>query len=112
MQQPRQSFRPELMVCALLMLGVLVTWISFLLFLDHSSGERAAFWFMRNHLGLGETSDFVLRIAGQGIPQPVAIMITWHEFQLSVLLALLLLAGLAWLAYRLWKAEMHPTVAP
>jgi hypothetical protein len=92
------------------MLGVLLTWISFFLFLDHSSGERAAFWFMRNHLGLGETPDFVLRIVGQGIPQPVAILITWREFQLSMLFALLLLAGLAWLAYRLWKAEMHRTV--
>ena len=110
MHQPRQSFKPELTVCVLLMLGVIMAWMSFFLFLDHSSGERAAFWFMRNHLGLGETPDFVLRIAGQGIPQPVAIVITWREFQFSVMFALLLIAGLVWLAYRLWKAATQRTV--
>ena len=109
MQQPRQSFKPELTVCALLMLGVIMAWMSFFLFLDHSSGERAAFWFMRNHLALGETPDFVLRIAGQGIPQPVVSVITWREFQFSVVFALLLIAGLAWLAYRLWKAATQRT---
>lgn len=105
MQQPRQSFTPELTVCALLMLGVIMAWMSFFLFLDHSSGERAAFWFMQNHLGVGESPDFVLRIAQHGIPQPIQILITWREFQLSILFALGLFSGLVWLAYRLWKAQ-------
>ena len=104
MQQPERSFKPEVTVCALLLLGVFMAWICFIVFLEHSSGERAAFWFMRNHLGLGEAPDFVLRIAGQGIRQPMEILITWREFQASVLFVLLLLTGLAWLTYRLWKA--------
>ena len=100
----KTSFKPELTVCVLLLFGVILAWMSFFLFLEHGSAERAAFWFMRNHLGLGETPDFVLRIAGQGIPQPVAIVITLQEFQFSVVFACLLIAGLTWLAYRLWKA--------
>lgn len=104
MQQLQQSFKMELAVCVALIFGVIVTWINFFMFLDYSSGERAGFWFMRNHLGLGEAPDFVLRIAEQGIPQPVEILITWREFQLSLIFALLLISGLTWLAYRLWRA--------
>ncbi len=99
-------FRPELRVCILLIFGVIGSWTSFLLFLNHSAGERAAFWFMRKHLSLGEPTEFVLQIAGQGIPQPVEILITWREFQLSLLWALTLIAGLVWLAYRVWNAGM------
>jgi hypothetical protein len=105
MRESPHSFKIELTVCVLLILGVITAWSSFFRFLDHSSGERAAFWFMRNHLGLGEPPDFVLRIAGQGIPQPLEILVTWREFQLSVLFAMALIGGLAWLAYRLWKVE-------
>jgi hypothetical protein len=105
MRELPYSFKPELTVCGLLILGVIMAWSSFFRFLAHSSGERAAFWFMRSHLGLGEQPDFVLRIAGQGIPQPLEILVTWREFQLSVLFALALLSGLVWLAYRLWKVE-------
>jgi hypothetical protein len=109
MCKPRQSFTPELTVCILLIFGVIGAWTGFFLFFDHSAGERAAFWFMRNHLSLGEPPDFVLHIAGQGVPQPVEILITWRELQLSLVMALTLIAGLIWLAYRLWKAEApHP----
>jgi hypothetical protein len=112
MHQPRQSFKPELIVCVLLMLGVILAWMSFFLFLDHTSGERAAFWFIQNHLGLGETPDFVLHIAGHGLPQPAMIIITWREFQCSLLIALLLIAGLAWLEYRLWLGHQLWKAAP
>ena len=105
-----RSFKPELIVSALLLLSVLITWMSFVFFLDQSAGERAAFWFMRNHLRLGEPTSFVLRIAGQGIPQPAEILVTWREFQLSVLFALLFIVALAWLTYRLWRAETQRSV--
>jgi hypothetical protein len=72
MCKPRQSFTPELTVCILLIFGVIGAWTGFFLFFDHSAGERAAFWFMRNHLSLGEPPDFVLHIAGQGMPQRYA----------------------------------------
>ena len=42
MQQPERSFKPEVTVCALLLLGVVMAWSSFILFLEHSSGEEVS----------------------------------------------------------------------
>ena len=109
MRTPRHSFTLEVTICILLIFGVIGAWICFFLFFAQSAGERAAFWFMRNHLSLGEAPDFVLRIAGQGIPQPVELLITWREVQLSLIMTMTLIAGLIWLASRLWKiGATHP----
>ena len=105
MEYPRRSFKPELIVLALLLFVVLFAWFSFFLFLSHSSSERAGFWFMRSHLALGESPDFILRIADQGIQQPITILVTWREFQTSLLFAIFFVASLTWLTYRLWKVS-------
>jgi hypothetical protein len=63
--------------------------------------ERAGFAFMASHLRLGESPEFVLDIAGDGLPQPFEILSHRREFWVSLVVLLVFTAPLGWLAARL-----------
>lgn len=100
-----RSLATEVKVCVFLLLVVVIAWIGFVRFLIQNSGERAAFWFMRDHLTLGESPEFVLEVAGEGLPQTLGSIVTWSAFQVSMVFLIVLIAGLTWLAYRLSRGS-------
>lgn len=105
MKMPGQGFKIEVAVCIVLIGVVLAAWLGFAVAYHRSLAERAAFWFMRDHLQLGESSEFVLNIARDGLPQPLGILMARPAFQASVAVAIILVAGQAWLALRLSKLD-------
>jgi len=86
----------------LIPLSILV-WLGFISFLQTTFAERAAFHFMVSHLQLGETPEFVLQIAGEGLPQPFEILYGRREFWASLAVLVFFDAALSWLATRLWR---------
>ena len=100
-KSPRFEFALSL---ALIPLSILV-WLGFISFIQTTFAERAAFHFMVNHLRLGETPEFVLQIAGEGLPQPFEILYDRHEFWVSLAVLILFITILSLLSVRLWKLK-------
>ncbi len=90
----------DLALCIALMFLVVASWLGFTSFLQRSSSESAGFRFMVRHLSLGETPEFVLNIAGEGLAQPLEIIATRKEFQAASIITTLHLFGLVWLSLR------------
>ena len=101
---PQRSFRFEAVLSIVLIVMVILAWTAFVVFLVNISDEVAGFNFIRNHLALGENPEFILGIAGDGIPQPLDAIVTWRWFQWGTVLAGIFLTILAWLGARLWRA--------
>jgi ABC-type microcin C transport system permease subunit YejE len=100
----QRSLRVEAALCIVLIVVVILTWASFVTFLRDISDEVASLKFIRGHLALGESPEFVLGIAGEGIAQPLDAIITWRGFQWGTGIAGIMLTLLAWLGARLWRA--------
>ncbi len=104
MQTSKKSFKFEIAICLALLVLILVVWTQFVTFLYNNLSVFAAFAFIRHHRSLGEDPKFILDTAVNGLPQPFEIILTWREFQFSVIITLLLIFGLGWLMFRLWRA--------
>ena len=103
----QRSLRVEAALCIVLIVVVILTWASFVTFLRDISDEVAGLRFIRRHLALGESPEFVLGIAGDGIAQPLDAIITWRWFQWGTAIAGVILTLLAWLGARLWRANLR-----
>ncbi len=103
MKSPLKSPRLELVLSLFLIPHSILTWLGFISFLQTTFAERAAFHFMVNHLELGETPEFVLQIAGQGLSQPFDVLFSQSEFWVSVVMLVVLLTLLSLVSIRLWK---------
>lgn len=101
--------RFEFVLCLALIGLSILTWLGFLAFLQSTFAERAAFAFMASHLRLGESPDFALQIAGDGIPQPWHILFVRPEFWVSLALLVLFAGALGFLAFRLRALDKHPS---
>lgn len=99
------SYRFEATLCIVLIVMIILAWSSFVAFLNNISDEVAGLNFIRRHLALGEPTEFMLGIAGDGIPQPLDAIITWRWFQWGTVTAGIFLTILAGLWARLWRAE-------
>jgi hypothetical protein len=100
-----RSLRLEVALCILLSFFVILVWAGFVAFLMDISDEIAGLSFIRNHLALGEDPEWVLKIAGDGIPQPFEIILTWRWFQWGTIAAGIIITILAWLGARFWTIE-------
>ncbi len=88
---------------ALSLFSLALTVLALSLFLVHERvcmAERAAFWFMRDHLRLGEHPAFILQVAGDGLPQPWEVLLSRREVWVATFLAALQAGALLWLAAR------------
>jgi hypothetical protein len=106
----RNSFREksprlEITICILLISMIFLAWMAFVMFLGNISDEIASMNFIRRHIALGEDPEWVLNIAGAGIPQPLDAIITWRWFQWGMIIFGVLETLLAWLGARLWKGQ-------
>ena len=102
MNTPHKATRLEFFLCLALIAFAILVWSGFIAHLQTTFSEKAAFHFMVNHLQLGESPEFILQIAGQGIPQPFDVLFSQREFWMSLVVLTLFVTGLGWLVARLW----------
>lgn len=105
MNTSRKSLHAEIVVCVALIVLVVVTWIGFALYFYEDVSIRSALAFMQYHKALGESPEFIPG-AVNGLAQPLDVLFTWRQFQASIIIAMLLILGLMWLAFRLWRSEV------
>jgi len=103
MNTPYKPTRLEFTLSLVLIAFAILVWFGFVAHLQTTITEGAAFHFMVSHLQLGETPEFVLQIAGQGLPQPLEGLFSRREFWLSLAMLALFAIGMGWLAARLWS---------
>jgi hypothetical protein len=103
MNTPLKFPRLELILSLSLIPFSILIWVGFISFLQTTFAERAAFHFMVNHLELGETPEFVLQIAGQGLSQPFDVLFSQSEFWVSLVMLVVFLTLLSLVSIRLWK---------
>ena len=108
MNMSRESTRFEFSLCLILIVLAILVWLGFIAFVMNTLAERAAFNFMSNHLRLGESPEFVLSIAGEGLPQPIEILLHRREFWGSLTILIVFIAMLGWLAARLRGVSTVP----
>jgi len=108
MNTSRRSTRPEFALCLILIAASILVWIGFISFLHATSTEGAAFRFMASHLRLGESPEFVLQIAGEGLPQSYEVLLHRREFWGSMAVLIVFTAALGWLAARLRGEKPTP----
>ncbi len=93
----KQSFKIEIAAGISLIVLTIITWFAFTSFFNDYVTVKAAMEFIKRHRALGENPQFILGIAGNGLPQPFEIIASWREFQVSFAIAIAQIIGLLWL---------------
>lgn len=99
----RKITRSTFLVTFALLVLATTSYLAFVAFFFDYIESKAALLFIQSHRALGESEGFILDTAGNGLPQPWEIVITWQPFQIGTVIALVMIAGLAWLTYTNWK---------
>ena len=80
MTLPPKPSRLDFFLCVGLIALAVLVWLGFISYLQTTFSEKAAFHFMVSHLQLGESPEFALQIAGQGLPQPFEVLFYQRAF--------------------------------